>query len=101
MTIRNRRHCNSSFEPRSAGWKSNSRPMKEMAMTRLLAPTSILLAVIFLAANVPPLAVGRTLQIEVEDSLKGTGPSNWGVRASWRDQPLGVVVEPPVHETFH
>jgi SAM-dependent methyltransferase len=59
MTTRNRRHCNSSFEPRSVGWKSNMRPMKEMAMTRLLAATSILLAVIFLAGKVPALAVAR------------------------------------------
>jgi len=74
--------------------------MKEMAMTRLLAPTSILLAVIFLAANVPALAVDRTLQIEVENSLKGTVPSNWWLRASWRDQTLVVFVSPPVQETF-
>jgi hypothetical protein len=33
--------------------------MKEMAMTRLLAATSILLAVIFLAGKVPALAVAR------------------------------------------
>jgi hypothetical protein len=74
--------------------------MKEMAMTRLLAPTSILLAVIFLAANVPALAVDRTLQIEVENSLKGTLPSHWWLRASWRDQTLVVFVSPPVQETF-
>jgi hypothetical protein len=74
--------------------------MKEMAMTRLLAPTSILLAVIFLAANVPALALDRTLQIEVENSLKGTVPSNWWLRASWRDQTLVVFVSPPVQESF-
>jgi hypothetical protein len=62
--------------------------MKEMAMNRLLAPTSSLLAVILLAVNVPALAVDRTFQIEVENSLKGTVPSNWWLHASWRDQTL-------------
>jgi hypothetical protein len=55
-------------------------------MARLLAPTSNLLAVILLAMNVPALAVDRTFQTEVENSLKGTVPSNWWLRASWRDQ---------------
>ena len=49
-------------------------------MTRLLTPTSILLTVILLAVNIPALAVDRTFQIEVENSLKGTVPSNW-----WRE----------------
>src|SRR5262249_56305581 len=48
----------------------------------------------------PGLAVDRTLQIEVENSLKGTVPSNWWLRASWRDQTLVVFVSPPVQETF-
>jgi hypothetical protein len=74
--------------------------MKEMAMTRLLAPTSILLAVIFLVAKVPALAADRTFQIEVENSLKGTVPSNWWLRASWRDQTLVVFVSPPVQDAF-
>lgn len=63
-------------------------------MARLLAPTSNLLAVILLAMNVPALAVDRTFQTEVENSLKGTLPSNWWVRASWRDQTLVVFVSP-------
>jgi hypothetical protein len=74
--------------------------MKEMAMTRLLAPIFILLAVIFLAAKVPALAVDRAFQIEVENSLKGTVPSNWWLRASWRDQTLVVFVSPPAQESF-
>jgi len=57
-------------------------------MARLLVPTSNLLAVILLAMNLPALAVDRTFQIEVENSLKGTVPSNWWLRASWRDQTL-------------
>ena len=69
-------------------------------MARLLAPTSILLAVILLAMNVPALAVDRTFQTEVENSLKGTVPSNWWLRASWRDQTLVVFVSPPVQESF-
>jgi len=69
-------------------------------MTRLLAPTSILLAVIFLAANVPALAVDRTFQIEIENSLKGAVPSNWWLHASWRDQTLVVFVSPPAQESF-
>jgi hypothetical protein len=73
--------------------------MQEMAMTRLLAPTSILLVVIFLT-NVPALAEDRTLQIDVENSLRGTVPSHWWLRASWRDQTLVVFVSPPVQETF-
>ena len=69
-------------------------------MTRLLAAVSILLAGIFLAANVPALAVDRTFQIQVENSLKGTVPSNWWLRASWRDQTLVVFVSPPAQESF-
>jgi hypothetical protein len=74
--------------------------MKEIAMNRLLAPTSALLTVSLLAVNVPALAVDRTFQIEVENSLKGTAPSNWWLRASWRDQTLVVFVSPPTQESF-
>jgi hypothetical protein len=74
--------------------------MKEIAMNRLLAPTSALLAVSLLAVNVPALAVDRTFQIEVENSLKGAAPSNWWLRASWRDQTLVVFVSPPTQESF-
>ena len=45
-----------------------------------------LLAMILLAMNVPALAVDRTFQIEVENSLKEAVPSNWWLRAeaAWR-----------------
>ena len=69
-------------------------------MARLLAPTSNLLAVILLAMNVPALAVDRTFQSEVENSLKGTVPSNWWLRASWRDQTLVVFVSPSAQQSF-
>jgi hypothetical protein len=69
-------------------------------MTRLLAPTSILLTLILLALNVPALAVDRTFQIEVENSLKATVPPSWWLHASWRDQTLVVFVSPPVQESF-
>src|SRR6478672_1424783 len=72
----------------------------EATMTRLLTPTSILLTVILLAVNIPALAVDRTFQIEVENSLKGTVPSNWWLHASWRDQTLVVFVSPPTQESF-
>ena len=69
-------------------------------MARLFAPTSKLLAVILLVTNVPALAVDRTFQIEVENSLKGTVPSNWWLRASWRDQTLVVFVSPSAQQSF-
>lgn len=69
-------------------------------MNRLLALTSILLVVILLAVNVPAFAVDRTFQIEVENSLKGTVPSNWWLHAGWRDQTLVVFVSPSAQESF-
>src|SRR5215469_6744494 len=74
--------------------------LKETAMARLFAPTSKLLAVILLVTNVPALAVDRTFQIEVENSRKGTVPSNWWLRASWRDQTLVVFVSPSAQQSF-
>jgi len=71
-----------------------------MAMNRLLAPISIMLAVILLVVNFPARAVDRTFQIEVENSLRGTVPSNWWLHASWRDQTLVVFVSPPTQESF-
>src|SRR5262245_54724736 len=71
-----------------------------MAMNRLLAPISIMLAVIPLVVNFPALAADRTFQIEVENSLKETVPSNWWLHASWRDQTLVVFVSPPTQESF-
>jgi nitrate reductase NapE component len=70
------------------------------AMTRLLVLTSVLFPVL-LGANVPAFAVDRTFQIEVENSLKGTVPSNWWLRASWRDQTLVVFVSPSAQESFN
>ena len=69
-------------------------------MARLLAPTLNLLAVILLAMNVPALAVDRTFQTEVENSLKRTVPLNWWLRASWRDQTLVVFVSPSAQQSF-
>jgi len=69
-------------------------------MARLLALASNLLAVILLAMNVPALAVDRSFQIEVENSLKGTASSNWWLRASWRDQTLVVFVSPSAQQSF-
>ena len=69
-------------------------------MKRLLAATSIPLAMTLLAVNTPAIAVDRTFQIEVENSLKGTVPSNWWLHASWRDQTLVVFVSPPTQESF-
>jgi hypothetical protein len=69
-------------------------------MKRLLASTSILLAAILLAVNTPAIAVDRTFQIELEDILKGSVPSNWWLHASWRDQTLVVFVSPPTQESF-
>ena len=69
-------------------------------MKRLLTPQLILLAVTMLAVNTPAIAVDRTFQIEVENSLKGTVPSNWWLHASWRDQTLVVFVSPPTQESF-
>ena len=69
-------------------------------MARLLTLTSNLLAVILLAMSFPALAVDRTFQVEVENSLKGTVPSNWWLRASWRDQTLVVFVSPPAQQSF-
>ena len=68
-------------------------------MTRLLARTSILMAMILLGVNTA-FAVDRTFQIEVENSLKGTVPPNWWLRASWRDQTLVVFVSPSAQQSF-
>jgi hypothetical protein len=67
-------------------------------MARLLAPTSLTL--ILLAMSVSALAADRTFQIEVENSLKETVPSNWWLRASWRDQTLVVFVSPSAQQSF-
>ncbi|HEX8827662.1 MAG TPA: hypothetical protein VF778_06080 [Xanthobacteraceae bacterium] len=69
-------------------------------MKRLLASTLIPLAAILLAVNTPAIALDRTFQIELEDILKGTVPSNWWLHPSWRDQTLVVFVSPPTQESF-
>ena len=69
-------------------------------MARLLAPTSKLIAVILGAMDLPADAMDRTFQNEVENSLKETVPSNWWLRASWRDQTLVVFVSPPAQQSF-
>jgi hypothetical protein len=68
-------------------------------VTRLPARASILVAMILLGVNAA-LAVDRTFQIEVENSLKGTVPPNWWLRASWRDQTLVLFVSPPAQQSF-
>jgi hypothetical protein len=70
-------------------------------MQRLLAPALLLLAAILPAVNTPAAAADRTFQIEVENSLKGTVPSDWWLHASWRDQTLVVFVSPPTQESFN
>jgi hypothetical protein len=69
-------------------------------MIRRLAPAPILLPLILLGVNVPALAMDRSFQIEVENSLKESVPSNWWLRASWRDQTLIVFVSPSAQESF-
>jgi len=70
-------------------------------MQRLLAPALLLLAAILPAVNTPAAAADRTFQIEVENSLKRTVPSDWWLHASWRDQTLVVFVSPPTQESFN
>ena len=61
---------------------------------------SLLLAAFFMAATSPSLAVDRTFEIGVENSLKAAVPSNWFLRASWRGETLVVFVSPPAFESF-
>ena len=65
----------------------------------MLARASILIAMILLGVNAA-LAVDRTFQIEVENSLKGTVPLNWWLRASWRDRTLVLFVSPSAQQSF-
>ena len=53
-----------------------------------------------LLAPVPAGAVDRTFETEVENSLKGSVPKDWFLRASWRDETLVVFVSPPVPKSF-
>ena len=59
--------------------------------------TAILLAMM---AAIPAAAVDRTFEIEVENTLKGSVPKDWFLRASWRDDTLVVFVSPPVPQSF-
>lgn len=61
---------------------------------------SLLLAAFVMAATSPSLAVDRTFEIGVENSLKGSVPQNWFLRASWRGETLVVFVSPPPFESF-
>ena len=45
-------------------------------------------------------AVDRTFETALENSLKGSVPANWFLRASWRDDTLVVFVSPPVPQSF-
>jgi len=69
-------------------------------MNRLLVSTSTLLTAFLSVVNAPAIAIDRTFQIEVENSLKGSVPSKWWLHASWRDQTLVVFVSPPTQESF-
>jgi len=53
-----------------------------------------------LMITAPSWAVDRTFEINVENSLKSSVPSNWFLRASWRGETLVVFVSPPAHESF-
>jgi hypothetical protein len=57
-----------------------------------------LVALLMMAA--PSRALDRTFEISVENSLKGSVPSNWFLRASWRGETLVVFVSPPASESF-
>ncbi len=64
-------------------------------MRRVLLQSAFLILV-----SLPVLAVDRTFETSLEDSLKGSVPSNWWLRASWRDNTLVVFVSPPAQESF-
>lgn len=63
---------------------------------RRLSAIAMLLAI----AAGPAAAVDRTFEMEVENSLKGSVPKDWFLRASWRDETLVVFVSPPVPQSF-
>jgi hypothetical protein len=48
-----------------------------------------------LMMTAPSCAVDRTFELSVENSLKGSVPPNWFLRASWRGETLVVFVSPP------
>ena len=59
-----------------------------------------LLAALLMLGGSPSLAMDRTLETNVENSLKSSVPSNWFLRASWREETLVVFVSPPASESF-
>ena len=59
-----------------------------------------ILAAFLVIAAFPSWAVDRTFELSVENSLKGSVPPNWFLRASWRDETLVVFVSPPAYEFF-
>lgn len=64
-------------------------------MRKLLLQSALLIVI-----SLPALAVDRTFETSVEESLKSSVPSNWWLRASWRDKTLVVFVSPPAQESF-
>ena len=63
-------------------------------------PRPLALIAILTALSGPAVAVDRTFETEVENSLRGSVPSDWFLRASWRGETLVVFVSPPVSESF-
>ena len=60
---------------------------------------AISLSIALSAAN-PAGAVDRSFETAVENSLKGSVPGDWFLRASWRDDTLVVFISPPPPESF-
>lgn len=60
----------------------------------------LLSAACLMMAAFPAWAVDRTFETSVENGLKSSVPSNWFLRASWRDKTLVVFVSPPAFESF-
>lgn len=63
-------------------------------------PRLLIAMLLVMVASVPAVAVDRSFEMEVENSLKGSVPKDWFLRASWRDESLVVFVSPPVPQSF-
>ena len=59
-----------------------------------------MIVAMLLVGVLPAYAVDRTFETEVENSLKGSVPNDWFLRASWRDETLVIFVSPPVPKSF-
>jgi hypothetical protein len=59
-----------------------------------------LIAALLMIAASSCWAVDRTFETDVENALKSSVPSNWFLRASWREETLVVFVSPPASESF-